>query len=415
MGPEDFSALLAGILNWSRPKTANSEGAAAADAADADGAGRAFHFIQKHSREAAALGITTAAMETDEEESPVDDGGIAAAVPSLKVSTATFRSVLATYKSLLASLQAGRVPDLEALRKTTDQVVQTFAGGPKAPLPNSFHHYFDDFTFHHSTNVCLIITSLAANLSTDQELINRISIAALVHDIGKSKVPAEILHKPGKLTESEFDVLRQHPVEGAKMLLGIDGVDPLSVGVAYCHHINLDASSYPRTRKVMPLNWVTDLITVVDVYEALVSHRPYKRGLSTKTALEIMLTMPGLKNRHELIHILYHNLGPYPTGTLVELNTGERAIVVDQNLSSPFLPKVRVLTDPDRNPIDQPRDLDLSLHLPGGILNDPVKIARAVVVQSRDEDPLKADLCPEPRDILGAPLADDGALMSREG
>src|SRR5690606_39196579 len=156
---------------------------------------------------------------------------------------------------------------------------------------------------------------------------------------------------------------------------------------------------------------------VVDVYEALTAPRPYKPGMSSRRAFEIMLGMPGLADRVPLIQLLYERVGPYPVGSVVELGTGERGIVVAHDPSCPTAPRVRLLRDRDGRRLDEKIEVEL--------FRPEFEIARekirAVLPQSAEEDPLEAEPEPvtngraSPPKLFGEPIVADGVLMSREG
>jgi hypothetical protein len=189
-------------------------------------------------------------------------------------------------------------------------------------------------------------------------------------------------------------------------------MDPLAVIVAFSHHLRQRRDSYPATRSRYHPDWVSKLISVVDVYEALTGARPYKQPLPPDYAFRIMLKMPGLQDRLGAVKLLYDCLGPFPAGTVVELTTGECAVVVAPNPEAPFRPRVRVVTDGGRNQLPFPLDLDL------GKLEGPtgdVHIARTLMVQSDADnfDPEGAVAAAE--EMLGGPLHDDAVLMAREG
>ena len=249
----------------------------------------------------------------------------------------------------------------------------------------------------------------------DRDLLARISLAALLHDIGKTCVPAEILYKPARLTAAEFSVLQTHPSHGAEILLGVDGADPISIAVTFGHHLSPVMSSYPQTRACYGSDWITQLVSVVDIYEALTAVRPYKNALSPEKALQIMFSMPGLRHRRPIVKLLYDCEGLYPVGSLVELDTGERARVVQRNPSFPDRPRVHILTDAERNVLPDPQDTDLSIPRIGGKSGEAPRIARMILAQEPTMNPLTEDTAPEPTEILGAPLEDSELLMAQEG
>jgi putative nucleotidyltransferase with HDIG domain len=346
---------------------------------------------------------------------PLVEPSLVASIPEVSVSTVSFDRLLDGYRSQLSNLRAGNEFDHETLERLTENVVEQFRTEDEPMLPLHSESYFDDFTFHHSVNVCLITVYLARRLTGDTELLRRIGNAALLHDIGKSKIPTEVLYKPGRLTEVERECLEEHPVRGAELLLSMPQIDDLTVAVAFGHHMHDAAGSYPRTQRPFQCDWVTELVGVVDIYEALTAIRPYKAGLSSETAFKVMLDMPGLKKRLHFVKLLYNCLGPYPPGALLQLDTGAWAVSVQHNALAPYAPRIRVLTDAERVPLATPYVIDLDVPAAPHSETSIPRIVRQIVVQEPAEDSLQAEPVPEPREILGRPLHDDKALMLREG
>jgi putative nucleotidyltransferase with HDIG domain len=344
-------------------------------------------------------------------EVEVDDG---IGVPEFQVLEDTAHSLLSTYRNFLSRPEEGVLLNHDVLKDTVDQALSVVSANQMQSSAATIAGYFDDFTFHHSVNVCLITTSVAGTIIKDKEKLRKVSLAALLHDVGKSRIPEEILHKPGRLSASEFDVMKKHPVIGAEMLLAIDKIEPLCVTVAFGHHLLNDQSRYPITRKAFAPEWITKLISVVDIYEALTAVRPYKKGLSPRKAFEIMFGMQGLERSFDIVKFVYDRLGPYPVGAVVELTTKERGVVTCANSANPQCPKVRLFTDCERRMLPYPLDLDLSdpQIVPAG--RPMPRIARTIVRQSQSDNLWADEVDPEPGEILGAPLTDDQTLMARE-
>ena len=339
-------------------------------------------------------------------------GNLSTVVPEFLVSENALFSVANSYRAAMSNMAQGRTFDYENLRSTTDHVVSLFTEQDVATLPTPSQSYFDDYTFHHSINVCLLTTRAATLVIDDEELIRKISVAALLHDIGKSRVPAEILHKPDRLTAAEAQRLQCHASVGAEILLSLPDIDPLCVTVAFGHHLGPESFSYPQLHQSFGVNWVIELVAVVDAFETLTATRPYKGSLSAERAFQALLHMPSMRNRHHLIKLLYDSLGPYPVGSLVELNTSERGVVVGSNQEDPQRPIVRLLTDPEHHRLDDPEDVDLAS---GTDSEGRTQVERALLRHARDHDPVVDPAYPEPSQVLGAPLHDDQVLMEREG
>jgi putative nucleotidyltransferase with HDIG domain len=146
----------------------------------------------------------------------------------------------------------------------------------------------DDYTVTHSLNVSAIVVAQATSLGLPENRLQEIGLAAMLHDIGKEKVPSEILQKPGKINPLEFAKMAEHPVAGAKVLRKMDCGSDLPVIVSFEHHIKYDGSGYPKEaskRKLHPVSYMTQ---IADVYDALRTFRPYRESLDIKTTLSIM-------------------------------------------------------------------------------------------------------------------------------
>jgi len=146
-----------------------------------------------------------------------------------------------------------------------------------------------EHTYTHAINVSILSMALAESLCLKDETVQAIGIAALLHDVGKLLIPKEILHKPGKLSDEEFATIKQHPLYGAAYLARVEGLTRLAVLVALEHHRKFDTSGYPVLRDSgRRQHAASQIVTITDFYDALRSHRPYRRSLSTGEVLGIM-------------------------------------------------------------------------------------------------------------------------------
>jgi HD-GYP domain-containing protein (c-di-GMP phosphodiesterase class II) len=157
-----------------------------------------------------------------------------------------------------------------------------------ALLPLAFLKKHDEYTFVHANNVAILTVALSESLGFDSTGVRELCLASLLHDVGKRLVPEELLNKNGRLTDEEFKIIQMHPVEGARLLLKSPGVPELASIVAYEHHMNADGSGYPKVPKGWKLNLASRIVQIVDVFDALRSHRPYRRGMPVPKIIEIM-------------------------------------------------------------------------------------------------------------------------------
>lgn len=151
----------------------------------------------------------------------------------------------------------------------------------------------DEYTFTHSINVCILNLAQASAIGIEGPLLHDIGIAALLHDVGKLQVPPEVLNKPDKLTDEEWKIIQEHPVEGAKFLINSPGVPRLAVVTAYEHHLRFDTSGYPRAATTREQNISSHMTTLSDMFDSMSTHRTYSSASSLEEVATTLKYMGG--------------------------------------------------------------------------------------------------------------------------
>jgi putative nucleotidyltransferase with HDIG domain len=250
-------------------------------------------------------------------------------------------------------------PDATAARTMIDGLAQAVAQNRTALLALTTLKNYDNYTFTHMVNVSILTMGQARGLGIDGPLLREFGLAALMHDIGKVRTPKEILNKPDKLTDAEFDVMRRHVVDGAEILRKTPDVPTLAPVVAFEHHLRIDGSGYPAKVKRQSLNICTMLCSIADVYDAMRSQREYQRAFPTDRILAVLKRIDGQQFDQHLVRRFVQLIGIYPPGNLVRLNTGEIAVVVKVYAPDPYRPHVRVLINRDGKRLDIAYELNL--------------------------------------------------------
>ena len=197
----------------------------------------------------------------------------------------------------------------------------------------------DEYTFTHSVDVATMAMVIAKKHGMSEKEIQEIGISGLLHDVGKSQIPNEILNKAGRLTEEEFALMKQHSLFGFKILKEKDSISQaISLGVLQ-HHEKINGQGYPLGLKADQISPYAKVLSVADVYDALVTERPYKKAFSQNDAIEIIMSMTTDLD----ISIMESFLGSiilYPVGCTVQLSNGEKARVVENSTEYILRPKV---------------------------------------------------------------------------
>jgi len=173
-----------------------------------------------------------------------------------------------------------------------------------------------------------------------------------LHDVGKMRVPPEILNKPGKLTDTEFAQMKMHSRYGRDVLLSLRNIGG-AVDVAHSHHETLDGRGYPRGVSAESISQLTRIISLCDVYDAITNDRCYKQAQSALDALQIIYQERGRQFDENLAEQFIRHMGIYPLGSIVELHSGEVGIVINSNARNRHLPKVLLVRDSQKQPMTE--------------------------------------------------------------
>jgi HD-GYP domain-containing protein (c-di-GMP phosphodiesterase class II) len=202
---------------------------------------------------------------------------------------------------------------------------------------------FDNYTYEHSINVCIMSVVLGIGLGLNDEELNKLSQAALLHDIGKTAIPIDILNKPGKLNDEEYEEMKNHSKYGYNLLKENEDIASTVRNAIFSHHENEDGTGYPRQLTGDKIHKFAKIIHVADVYDALTAKRAYKEPINPADALEFLISQTGKMFDERIVKLFIEYIALYPVGTKVLLSTNEEARVVANN--EKFLSRPIVKTD----------------------------------------------------------------------
>lgn len=286
-----------------------------------------------------------------------------AAVPA-SVEFARAAKICAQSKRAVASMfqeaRMGKAVDTDGAQKLVEEISDSISRNPDALISLARLKTADDYTYMHSVAVCALMIALSKQLKLDEKLTRSAGIAGLLHDLGKALMPMDVLNKPGKLTDEEFAIIKTHPEEGHKLLLGSTGADEMALDVVLHHHEKTDGSGYPKRLKDSEISLYAKMGAVCDVYDAITSNRPYKAGWDPAESLRKMAEWAKGHFDPTVFQAFVKSLGIYPVGSLVKLNSGRLGIVVEQAEKSLLTPRIKVFFSTRSNARIKPEIVDLS-------------------------------------------------------
>ena len=245
-------------------------------------------------------------------------------------------------ETMFDHVRMGQSVDVGSARLLVEEISGSVARNPAALISLARLKTADNYTYLHSVAVCALMAALARQLGLDAAEIRSAGMAGLMHDLGKAPIPLKLLNKAGKLTEAEFEVIKTHPQLGFRILQMSQHIEPKTLDACLHHHEKMDGSGYPEGLKGDEISLSAKMTAVCDVYDAITSDRPYKRGWDPAYALR---QMAGWSRGHfdlPIFHALVKTLGIYPVGALVRMSSGRLGVVLEQSGSSLTTPRIKL-------------------------------------------------------------------------
>ena len=331
-----------------------------------------------------ACGVKTLVVRTDEEEGetveeePVSEpdiatdpvltaGGEPAPVPQiarfeeeLPAARQIYHAAKTIVQNAMHDTRLGRAINMDEVNRVVSDMTDSVLRNPDALTSLSRLKQFDEYTFFHSVNTSILAMSLGRHLEFDRNALHQIGVGTLLHDIGKTKVPPEILNKPGRFEPHEMEIMKQHVLRGVEFLSTTTGLGDSYLRPALEHHERVDGTGYPHRRMRSDLSQFGLMAAVVDIYDAITSDRCYHKGRAAHEALQFLyrLALEGHLDT-TLVQQFIHVVGIYPVGSVVELNTGETGIVKQIHHHVPLAPVVLLVKTAGNSLLSNPREVDL--------------------------------------------------------
>lgn len=279
----------------------------------------------------------------------------------------TYNRSVAVTREVINSVRMGRTPSIRKIKRVVQGIVDQILNEETSLIGLTAIRDYDEYTFTHSVNVCIFAIALGRRLGLTKSQLFDLGLSALMHDIGKSRVPLGVLQKSEQLTEEEFQRIADHPWLGVLTLFHLRGqqedVSFRAMTVAYEHHMRTDLTGYPRSLRPRSLSMASKIVAVVDGYDAATTRRVYQTiPYSPAAVLQEMRDNPRRGLDQIVVKAFINLLGIYPVGTLVVLDTFELAVVIASNPRSDALsrPIVRIVSDAHGNTLHPAPEIDLA-------------------------------------------------------
>ncbi len=263
-------------------------------------------------------------------------------------------------KDIISDARLGRQIEMEKVEPLVENMVDSIFRHQDALIPLGRLKTHDEYTFQHSVSVCALMVAFARGLKLSRDIIKEIAIGALLHDVGKAKVPDSILNKPAKLTDAEFVKMKSHVVQSIIILQNTPGISQIALDVAGQHHERFDGTGYPNKLKGNEISLYGQMGAIVDVYDAITSERVYHKGMPPTEALRKLLEWSKFHFSPDMVQTFIRTLGIYPSGSLVRLHSGRLGVVMEQHTEKMLQPLVKVFYHAGKQYYLPPEEIDLA-------------------------------------------------------
>ena len=262
---------------------------------------------------------------------------------------------------ILNNVKVGKAIDVGPVEELADEINSSVLNNHNALLCLAAIREKDQYLLEHSINVGILMGIFTRFLGYEQEMIHQLVTGALLHDIGKIRVPSRILNKPGKLSDDEWGEMKRHVAYGQEVLLKSEGITEVALSICGMHHERLDGSGYPLALEEFKINNYGRLAAIVDIYDAMTADRVYHKGKTPAEAMTFLHELAGHHLDRKLVTQFSRCMSVYPVGTFVQLNNGKAGVVVSTVSDTPDTPIVNVFYDVKTRLIEKAVSFDLSL------------------------------------------------------
>jgi HD-GYP domain-containing protein (c-di-GMP phosphodiesterase class II) len=283
-----------------------------------------------------------AALQRVGEETPALQARVALA-DELEIAERIHAEAQGLVSSFLNHVKIGSALDVAPIHRLADELQQSVLRNPNALSCLGRIREKDNYLLEHSVNLSVLMSLFGNHRKLPADVLHQTVVGALLHDLGKILTPDDILHKPGRLTPEEFEVMKLHARHSRDILAATDGIGEITVITAAQHHEKLDGSGYPEGLKGEEISEYGRMVAITDVYDAITADRVYHKGMTPTQGLKKLLEWSGDHLDPVLVKEFIRCVGLYPVGSLVLLESGRLAVVIESNEQDQRLPVVRIM------------------------------------------------------------------------
>ena len=303
-------------------------------------------YMQEHGPEHVKVASVDKVDDVQEDESP----------------RKVYGKALKAINDIFDDVRMGKIPSSDEAVGVVKNMARLTLEDPHALFALSLLKDYDNYTFTHSVNVSVLALSVGRACCVSESELKALGLGGLLHDIGKLKVDVSIINKPGKLTDSEFEKIKEHPALGAEIVAQMDGEgsEPDVVDIVRGHHIRHDRTGYPAAIQKEKISRLAEMTAIADGYDAMTTLRSYQNPVTPRKALELLQKNAGTSLNTEYLERFAHSLGTYPVGTLVRIDTNEIGLVISVGQKNPDDVILKIIFGTVGEKLPEPFSLELN-------------------------------------------------------
>ena len=273
------------------------------------------------------------------------------------------RKAVMALKSAVTAYQKTKVLDIQPLKKVLRDLVVEIIRNRDSMIHQLDMRTLQDYVYAHSVNTCVLSVLIAVNLDYPEAKLTDLALGTMLHDIGMMMLPDALLLKMGNLSPEESKQVQQHPEDGFNILRTVREIPITVAHIAYQHHERVDGKGYPRNLTADKILEFAKVAAVADTFDALVSDRPYRKGMVPHEAYEVMMALADSYVDRDILHLFLTHVAIYPVGAVVQLDNGQYGVVTKVLPRLQTRPQVRLLTDRQGALLSDQTEIDLTQHL----------------------------------------------------